>query len=177
MPDRILRRRLFFALWPDETTRRTIAKLARGLPRRRGRPIPEANLHITLAFIGAVDENVHTCLQSRAAAIEGHAFVLSLTQVGYFPRSRILWLGADACPEALSSLVRRLNEALEFCGIRPDLRLYRPHVTLMRDAEPAPAKREVVPIDWRIDQFCLMESHTRPEGARYEILQSFALRA
>jgi 2'-5' RNA ligase len=170
------RRRLFFALWPDETTRKAIAKFARNFPRRHGRPVPSPNLHITLAFVGAVDTTVHERLRAWAAAIEADRFLLRLTQVGYFPRTRILWLGA-ACPAALTFLVRQLNEGLELCGFRPDLRPYRPHVTLLRDAGPAPATYEVAPIHWQVDQFYLMESHTRPEGARYEILQGFELRA
>lgn len=175
MSDRIARRRLFFALWPDEAIRRELTRLARDLPRRRGRPVPAPNLHITLAFAGACDSDMHDCLEARAATIEAQSFLLSFTRIGYFPRSRILWFGADACPAPLSSLVRRLNEGLETCGLRPDLRPYRPHVTLLRNAEPAPASVDAKPLEWLVDSFCLMESHTKPEGAYYEPLRRFAL--
>jgi 2'-5' RNA ligase len=173
--DRERRRRLFFALWPDEQTRKALVRIESSLPRRQGRPIPASNLHITLAFVGAVDAEVHARLSAQAAQIRAEACLLKLNRIGYFARSRILWLGADVCPATLMHLVRQLHAALENCGLRPDVRPYRPHITLLRDVEPAPIKGQIRPIDWQVEKFHLVQSHTRPEGARYEILQGFNL--
>lgn len=137
--------------------------------------MPLPNLHITLAFVGSVDISTHVCLTERAARIEAEGFSLRLTRIGYFARSRILWLGADTGPTALTALVRQLNSALEHCGLRPDFRPYRPHITLARDAAPPCHEAEVTPFDWPVDFFCLVESHTSPKGAHYEVLQRFTL--
>ncbi len=134
------------------------------------------NLHITLAFAGAVEADVHDRLHAWAVAIEAQNFELSLAHIGSFSRSRIIWLGADACPAALAYLARRLNEGLESCGIRPNSRTYRPHITLMRDAEPASRMPEVAPIVWQVKSFYLVESHTKPAGALYDLLQRYDLR-
>ncbi len=48
--------RLFFALWPDPPTRTALAMLVDGLPLVGGRRVPAENLHLTLAFLGNVDE-------------------------------------------------------------------------------------------------------------------------
>lgn len=171
------RRRLFFALWPDDATREALTRVARSLPRQRGRPVPERNLHITLAFVGAVDASAEQCLIAQAARIEAEAFQLTLTHIGHFRRSRILWLGADSCPAPLNDLAQQLNRALEMCGLKPDLKPYSPHVTLLRDAMPAPAKIEVPRINWRAENFYLMESQTGAEGAQYNFAQGFDLLA
>ena len=59
MPDpgvvREPRRRVFFALWPDEETRRALLRATRSAVRRcGGRATPSDNLHVTLAFLGPV---------------------------------------------------------------------------------------------------------------------------
>src|SRR5690606_10650260 len=52
-----VRHRVFYALWPDEETRASLARATRHAVRRcGGRPIRRENLHITLAFLGSVDE-------------------------------------------------------------------------------------------------------------------------
>lgn len=137
--------------------------------------MPERNLHITLAFVGAVGARAEQCLIMQAARIGAEAFQLTLTHTGHFPRSRILWLGTDSCPAPLTELAQQLNHALEICGLKPDLKPYRPHVTLLRDATPASARIEVPQINWRVERFHLMESRTRPEGAQYDLVQSFDL--
>jgi RNA 2',3'-cyclic 3'-phosphodiesterase len=171
------RRRLFFALWPDGVVRGALATVADALPNRGGCAVPASNLHVTLAFAGAVNATTRECLAARADGIRGVSFLLRLTRVGYFPRSRILWLGADACPAALASLVRELNHVLENCGVKPDSRAYRPHVTLARSAAPAAACAVTKPIDWPVESFALVASRTGPEGAHYEVLRRFGLRS
>lgn len=173
--DRAPRQRLFFALWPDDAVHQKLAEIVRGLPRCVGRFVPTRNLHITLAFAGVVDARAHACLVTRALQIEAEAFSLRLTRIGYFRRSRILWLGADASPAALITLARQLNLTLEYCGLRPDFKPYRPHITLAREAAPPSHEAEVALVDWRVDVFCLVVSHTRPNGAHYKILQRFKL--
>ena len=44
--------RLFFALWPDEDARERLATVARD--DSTGRWVSRDNLHVTLAFLGAV---------------------------------------------------------------------------------------------------------------------------
>ena len=146
-----------------------------GVPRCAGRFVPLQNLHITLAFAGVVDAHTQACLAARALQNEAEAFSLWLTRIGYFQRSRILWLGPDTSPTALTSLARQLKSTLEFCGLRPDARPYRPHITLARAAAPLPHEAEVAPLDWRVDTYCLVASQTRPNGAQYQILQRFKL--
>jgi 2'-5' RNA ligase len=131
---------------------------------------------MTLAFVGAVDANVQECLQAHAAEIEAERFLLRLAPIGHFARSRILWLGASACPHALAHLANELKDVLKRCGLRPEARPFHPHVTVLRNAEPAPAGLPRTAIEWQVDAFHLMESHTMSDGPKYEIVRTFSLR-
>jgi 2'-5' RNA ligase len=152
-----------------------MARLARRVPRRRGRPVPPENLHVTLAFIGPVDEETACCLREAAARVPVVPFDLVLDTVGGFRRARVVWLGVSRVPEALRRLVTGLNEALAVCGYEPDPRPYTPHVTLFRHAEPGGDEGRQLPrpIVWPIREFVLVESATTPRGAVYRVLQRF----
>ena len=168
-------RRLFFALWPDAATRDKLLRIVRSLPRKRGRPVAAQNLHITLVFLGAVKESELGCLKEQASQVVGVPFKLSLTQLGYFSRPRVIWLGPANCPEPLSSLVAALNNGLQPCGFRPDARPFSAHVTLFRKAIPTTSNTKITPVEWSIDHFCLVESKTHPRGVDYNVLQYFSL--
>ncbi len=168
------RKRLFFALWPDGETRARMARLARRLPRRRGRPVPPENLHVTLAFIGPVDAQTARCLEAAAARVPVAPFDLTLDTIGGFRKARVVWLGASRVPAALLRLVAALNEALGDCGHTPDPRPFTPHVTLFRDAEPTGEQGDIArPVVWPVRDFALVESVTAPKGAVYRVLKRF----
>lgn len=145
----------------------------RALPRRSGRPVRAENLHITLAFVGPVDERVRRCLEEQAAGLAVTPFTLNLSRAGLFERARVLWVAPQETPRALSELVERLNAALSPCGYEPDRRGFRPHMTLYRKAQAAPGPMDWDPVVWPIDGFSLVESVTDPEGVRYRVLRHF----
>lgn len=165
--------RLFFALWPDAQTRDRIAGQARGLARREGRPVAAENLHVTLAFIGASDPERRRCLEARAAQVGVEPFTLELSQVGYYPRARVLWVGPRATPEPLLGLVERLNRALAPCGYRPEPRPFAAHVTLFRKARPTGEGPAFEPVPWPVHEFCLVESVSDRDGVHYRVLGCF----
>lgn len=161
--------RLFFALWPDETTRRAIAGLSGSLP-SRVRRVPAANLHITLVFLGNVSGKQQEELVAGAGRIECPAFSLLLDRIDWWRKPRIIHAAPTDVPETLLQLVGSLRQLAVDAGISIDQRPYRPHVTLARKVRyagnlPAPA-----PVRWPVDDFCLVRSETLPEGARYDVI-------
>ncbi len=166
------KRRLFFALWPDDALRRQLAAVSRQLCRQ---PVPAHNLHLTLRFLGMQDEAARRCFCDAAAQVSACPFTLSLDRYGGWARKRIQWLGPSAPPAALGVLVDRLNGALETCGTEAETQPFVPHVTLSRKAKnpvegPLPA-----PLVWQADSFVLAESASSPDGVRYVVLERWAL--
>ncbi len=169
------RQRLFFALWPDAAVRSALAQSAQALLGKRSRRVPEANLHITLAFAGPVTAAVRQCLEQHAAAIRAAPFELLLEHVGHWPRPRILWAGPQHTPPELWSLVGGLNKAFEACGLACETRPWQAHLTLARKISRPPPVLTIEPIHWSISEFCLVESVTGPHGASYRVLASWKL--
>ncbi|HET6655397.1 MAG TPA: RNA 2',3'-cyclic phosphodiesterase [Gammaproteobacteria bacterium] len=168
--------RLFFALWPDDALREALHRAARKPARQSGgKPMAPDNYHVTLKFIGNADDEACACLCAAADAIRGQPFELRLDTLGFWPKPRILWLGAEQVPEALAALARDLERAAAGCGFEPELRPYRPHVTLARKVSRPGPLGAVAPLDWRPDAFVLAASETRPEGAHYRVLRRWAL--
>jgi 2'-5' RNA ligase len=133
------------------------------------------NLHITLAFLGSVDDNMYQCVHSLANEIEAESFAMTLSRLGFFPRPRVIWLGPESCPPALQYLVQVLNLNLSLCGYVPESRPYHPHLTLFRKALPVKSEVRVASLRWSIDSFCLVESKTHPHGVEYCVLRHYSL--
>jgi 2'-5' RNA ligase len=167
--------RLFFALWPDAGVRDSLADFAQAHIRKPARRVPDANLHITLAFPGSVAADMRECLEAAATGIQGPAFELAIDRVGYWPRPRILWAGSSHTPDALGSLVKALRTALLSCGLQPETRPWQAHVSLARKATSALAVTEITPIRWSISDFCLVASVTDPSGPVYRIIRRWPL--
>jgi len=170
------RQRLFFAIWPDDTVRDQLARLAAKSLKRRGRTIPAENLHLTLAFLGPVAPEVRRCAEAVGDGIRAAPFTLEFTHLGHFPRPRVVWTGCDQTPEALIVLVNQLREGLKSCGIKPEVRPYRAHLTLARKASVERDFGEPhTPIAWGVDSFHLVESKTLSDGAVYKIVRTWSL--
>ncbi|MBX6353337.1 MAG: RNA 2',3'-cyclic phosphodiesterase [Thermoflavifilum sp.] len=185
-------RRLFFGLATDAGLQRRITAFVqplRALPALRDARWSHPSLyHITVRFIGETPEDhlaaLATCGERAAAAVA--PFQLTLTEVGMFARSRVLWLGLrdDEGMRALRRLHQALSEALAVAGLaQPEGRPYQPHLTLAREIrvrslDAVPARLRTFPgagAGWPVPGLVLFESVRTPEGLRYPQLASWAL--
>jgi 2'-5' RNA ligase len=183
--------RTFVAVLLSDEVRAALAG-AIGHLRSRAREVawvaPE-NLHVTLKFLGAVDEErlpaVGQALAAVAAAARG--FELVIAGLGAFPtptRPRVLWAGIDAGADALASLARAVEGALAGLGFPREERPFVGHVTLGRVREPRRdpglARALAAAADrafgrTAVDRLTLMRSDLGPRGARYTPLGSWPL--
>jgi 2'-5' RNA ligase len=169
--------RLFLALWPAAALQQRLAALvdAAHSPRGGGRRALSANLHMTLAFLGAVDAPTRAQLEARIDARRRERFELVLDRMGCFRRRGLLWVGASAPAPALLGLVADLKAAQLACGLAPDARDYRAHVTLARNLRRCPPPMPIDPIVWPVHEFVLVRSDLGGTGARYEVVRRWAL--
>lgn len=175
--------RLFFALWPTEAMQADLARIAApAVLAAGGRPIPQQNLHATLAFLGSVPEDRFAGLAPAAEAVVASwraraspAVDLPLDCIEHWRRPQILCASARVTPPAAADLARELKDALVAAGFSPDLKPFRAHVTLARKVERA---RDVAmtPVLWRFDSFALVASATKLHGSEYTVAASYPLR-
>lgn len=97
-----------------------------------GRTPVAADLHVTLCFLGAVEEAVVAELSRRAAAISAVAFELEFDALAYWKRARVLAAVCCRVPAEGLALAGALRSSAESLGLTPDERGWRPHVTLRR---------------------------------------------
>lgn len=102
----------------------------------------EAQLHITLRFLGEVPEPdvPRVCDAVEAAAAKIAPFDLSLSQLGAFPSAgspRVLWIGVEDAGEDCQRWVRAADPRFAALGLTFDDRPLVPHVTLARSRSRA----------------------------------------
>ena len=163
------RRRVFFALWPSEATRRELLRAIRTAVRRSGgRGTPPGNLHITLAFLGPVTEAALERVID-VPPIPSAGFSIKLDRLGFWRGSSVLWLGSRRQPAALLQLERTLWDALVAVGFERERRPYRAHVTLARKAKPV--EEAIDPVTWPVSELALVESRPGARHSVYEVLR------
>jgi len=173
--DPSVRQRLFFALSPDEVFCSALVNLTKKLLHKRGKRVSPENLHVTLVFLGATDREQRLCAEAAAREVAVEPFILTFDRLGHWPRQRVLWSAPSVVPERLFLLVGALNDGLRCCGFRLETRPYRVHLTVARKlADPVPDTCHE-PLVWPVQAFHLIESETRPEGARYRIIGTWPL--
>lgn len=166
------RRRLFLALWPEPGLQRDLYRLACSLAAgSQGRPVAEANVHLTLAFVGSVDSTQQACLEALLERVAAPAFSLPLDRLHFWRRSGVLCVAPAQPPEPLVSLQVALGEGVAACGLELDPRPFRPHVTLLRKARRFPREAELVPLVWKAATVALVASNTHASGVEYQVLQ------
>ncbi len=170
--------RLFFAVVPDADARQALAALAHDVARATGgRPPHEANLHLTLAFVGNVPPRRIAQLEAIGASAVAVAspFLLTLEAVGLFRDAGVAWVGPKRVPPGLRRMFDALREGLQASGLPVERRAFHPHVTLARHCPRDLPDLATAPIAWRIGSVALMASETLPEGPRYRDMASWRL--
>ena len=123
--------RAFAALALPEAARFDLMLLQQGLPLPR--PVPAANFHVTLVFLGELPASVLADVDLAFAAIRAPAFAVTLAGVGLFGggRPRAVYAGLAAAP-ALAHLQAKVETAARSAAVEVPARRYLPHVTLAR---------------------------------------------
>jgi RNA 2',3'-cyclic 3'-phosphodiesterase len=175
--------RLFAAIaLPDEIAA-ALLPLQRAVPGAKWSP--RENFHVTLRFMGAVDEPTAEELDMALARAQVAPFALRLGRAGFFggTQPHALFVHADG-GDPLSVLRGRAERACRDCGLEPDRRAYTPHATLAylgRDVDPARvhawerahALFEAGP--WTVDRFFLWSSHSGDGPSRYRLEAEYPL--
>jgi len=166
--------RLFVGLELPDALRARLAALGAGLPGARW--VSEENIHLTLRFIGNVDEHQAQDLHDALLPVRGETFVLTVDGTGIFETGRkphTLWAGVRE-NEALTRLHDRVESALVRAGCEPERRKFAPHITLarLRDTptarlQPYLAAHALVRAEAEIDHFTLFSSRPGNEEPVY----------
>ncbi len=158
-----------------------------------GRPVAATNLHVTLAFLGAVPERRLPELVEvgrRAAMVFGGtaASPLEVTfdRLEHWRSARVLCALPSEPPEWTVALARMLRERLIESGFAPDPESprptavkvgspFQPHTTVARRVYLSPRTIDMQRVTWSYTEFVLVDSRTSPQGAVYTVRERFVL--
>ncbi len=165
-------RRLFFALWPPDGLREKIQEATRQVTTaQRGRVIPAANLHITIAFLGEIAQERVQAAVDAGAATQAPVFGLCLDRIEAMRRSRVLCLVPTSAPR----FSRQVRRSIAIQSVRSTIQAPTPGVQAARDADARPVARAdavgIAPLHWHVDSFALVESQLGRTGSQYSVLQ------
>jgi RNA 2',3'-cyclic 3'-phosphodiesterase len=145
-------------------------------------------LHLTLKFLGAIDERTLTELEQgvRKTAAARHSFKLRIKDTGVFPnkkRARILWLGIEFEDESLSELKESLEQETERIGFEREKRRFHPHLTIGRLREPQRStqlvekhlEKKYEPVEFGVSEIVIYESELQPTGSIYKVVSKSGL--
>lgn len=176
--------RLFTALEIPGTVREALSLLRGGLPGARW--IDPENYHITLRFIGDVDDVIANEALSILQRVERKGFELRLDGLSSFGgrKPRAVVANVAAVP-ALMELQAEHDRLLQRVGLEPEGRKYTPHVTLARLREAS--SRQVADylaerghfrsMGFAVTRFVLFSSRASVGGGPYVVEEAFPLGA
>lgn len=178
-------RRLFIGIRIPENLHERLAGLQSGVPGAKW--VARDNFHITLSFLGEVEEirfeDLHNCLADISAA----SFDVTLCGTGTFGTKAptLLWAGLAPCP-ALEALQSKLTGRLVRAGFLSETRKYSPHVTLAylrggrsaKELKVGPWFEQTAPflaVPFTATHFTLIESRLSSKGSAYIDLEDYPL--
>lgn len=143
------------------------------------------DLHITLQFLGAVDEHVIERIVQVLEEVSRGATPIDLQfdGVGSFGSKeapRVLWAGLGGEIDKLRQLNHSVTAATSSLGFEPEERPYRPHITLARkyrggEGQPFTMNSEPLPPNqWTGEEIVLFQTHMN-RSPMYERLHTFTL--
>lgn len=138
------------------------------------------NWHLTLKFLGEVDDVQLPAVATALAGLAWEPFALRAGGAGAFPndqRPRVLWLGLTQGAEACARLAAAVEGSLTPLGFSPETREFRPHLTIARvqDAkrdswgEALDVARAAHWPDLVMERLVLWQSVLGPHGPRYTV--------
>ncbi len=175
--------RLFIAIDLPELIRDEILFTYQSIPRAKW--VKNDQIHLTLRFIGDVENGTAERICHSLCNVHFPAFELSLKSVGVFPprrQPRVLWFGL-AESEPLVRFQNKIERAVIATGVAPENRKFSPHITIARlknsppDALASYISRNSL---FKTESFCVSEfylysSFINSEGATHIKEATFSL--
>jgi RNA 2',3'-cyclic 3'-phosphodiesterase len=176
--------RLFTAIEIPTEVGHSLSTLRGGLPGARW--IDPENYHLTLRFIGDIDDTLAQEIAYMLENVKRTPFELRLDGLSSFGGRKPRAVVAPAAPiQALFDLQSEQERLMQRVGLEPEGRKYTPHVTLarLRDsssrevADYLSARQPFRSKPFRISRFVLYSSRSSVGGGPYVVEAAYPLAA
>jgi 2'-5' RNA ligase len=184
--------RVFCAIELPETVREVvlqhIKRLREAVPDAKASWARDANLHLTIKFLGEISATSVAGFSNAAArAVAGQSpFTIRLEQAGVFPKHgppRVLWIGVNDVSGKLGELHAHLEDEAAKDGFEKEDRPFHPHLTLARLRQPRHAREladahqqmEFEPVEIAVTELLVIRSELSSAGSKYTVVSRHPL--
>lgn len=179
--------RSFIAVEIPEQVRSDITRMVNKFARQdfSVKWVKHENLHITLLFLGDIDnEFLRNSIKTLAdIALKEKSFEMSLKKLGAFPNThspRVIWIGAETGKTELVSLQEKIETAFTGIGYKPEPKKFHSHLTIGRVRERISIADKIFATEYeslvfKIESLVLYKSTLTPLGPIYEKIKEFSL--
>ncbi|AMQ88255.1 RNA 2',3'-cyclic phosphodiesterase [Marinobacter sp. LQ44] len=174
--------RLFFGLEIPEAIKTSLLQVKTQVAGARWQS--RGQLHLTLAFLGQVEDHQVALACDLARGITQSSFELNVQGLGCFgspEKPKILWAGVSPENE-LRDLQNNLATRLTANGFTLENPNFKPHITLSRFRHPAGSVSSLLDSHqgtvfglMPVQDFVLYESAPGPGGSIYNVIERFTL--
>ena len=169
--------RTFIAIEIPEDIKKEIIKVQNSLPEFKGKKTEVENLHLTLKFLGEVEEKKLEEIKKRLGKIKLKSFESEIKEIGMFS-DRIIWLRITNCEE----LQKQIDEKLK--GLFEGEERFMGHLTIARIKELKDRKKfltelkkiKIPEMRFYIENFNLKKSNLSKKGPVYEDIGVYDLK-
>lgn len=143
------------------------------------------NLHLTLHFLGSLDDDqIQRVIEGARKIISKYnGFEMSLGAISCFPnpyQPRVIFVEAREGGGVARKIHSDLKSMLTQLKIETDYHSWQSHITLGRVKTPTAChglNQQIQPLKSQVKSIELMESKLQPSGPEYSIIHSFPLLA
>jgi len=182
--------RAFIAAELPEPCRQEVAAFQSKLQRSGAdvKWVETGNLHLTLKFLGEIDDNRVEPLKESLAGLRSRSpFQIHLEGIGAFPKTtypKVIWVGVNEGKEKLAELAQAVEKICSGLGFPPEERPFSPHLTIGRvrsQEQLAPLIKQLQTAEFRaktpaeIGKLTLFQSTLGPRGPVYRPLAEIPL--
>ncbi|MCK4730396.1 MAG: RNA 2',3'-cyclic phosphodiesterase [Candidatus Aenigmarchaeota archaeon] len=171
--------RAFIAINLPDRIKDKILEMTKEFQEKGIRKVGKQNLHLTLKFLGDVNEKKVEEIMQILKTVDCVKFEVSLKNMGFFPNEsfiKVVWLGIENGRNELIELQKQIDQKLEKYGFKPE-KNYEPHFTIARvksikDKKEFLDKMKEIKFEdnFSVSNFELMESKLSPSGPVYREL-------
>lgn len=171
--------RCFIAIDLPGEVKNEIVKIQNQLPEFRGKLTEKNNLHLTLKFLGEIEEEMISKAEEKLKCIKFKKFKAKLGGIGIFSESfiRIVWIKLENCDKLQEEVDKSLNSLFK------KEKRFMSHLTIAR-VKLVKDKRKfidlldkikIAPVEFEASSFALKKSTLTKQGSVYEDLMRFEL--
>lgn len=162
---------------------RDIEKIQQKLPAFQGKKTELENFHLTLKFLGEINEDKIKEVKEKLREIKFEKFESEIKYLGFFAnvkhgkRYGPVWLHLSRCDKLQKIVDGKLK------GLFEPERRFMSHLTIARVKNIKDKKRfleelkkvKIPTIKFNVDNFYLMQSELTSKGPRYEVIEDYYL--